>query len=86
MNEITNQQTERETQRLQGYRDELVERIDRAIGEDGTVEALSGLHLNRRSAPQEPTHTVTKPSFCVIAQRSKGVFLGNHAYRYDPLH
>jgi AraC-like DNA-binding protein len=78
--------SEREAHRAQASRDELVERIARAIREDGTVEPLEGLHLNRSSSPTEPVHGVSKPAFCVIAQGSKEVLLGDHRYLYDPAH
>jgi AraC-like DNA-binding protein len=68
------------------YREELAERIARALPEDGTVEPLNGLHLNRSSTPTEPLHGVSKPSFCVIAQGSKELLLGDSRYRYDPAH
>jgi AraC-like DNA-binding protein len=83
---LTTQQAEREAQRTQASRDELVERIARAIREDGTVEPLKGLHLNRLSSPKEPVHSVSDPAFCVIAQGSKEVFLGNERYQYDAAH
>ena len=73
-----------EAHRAQAGREELVERIARAIREDGTVEPLEGLHLNRSSAPTEPVYTVSKPVFCVIAQGSKEIRLGDTCYRYDP--
>lgn len=76
----------REQVTADSLRDELVERIARAIRQDGTVEPLKGLHLNRSSAPKEPLHRVYDPVFCVIAQGSKEVFLGNERYLYDPAH
>ena len=33
-----------------------------------------------------PVHSVSKPSFCVIAQGSKEIFLGDSRYQYDPFH
>lgn len=81
---VNQQQTEREAQRMQAYREELVERIARAIPEDGIVQPLQGLHLGRVSAPLERIHSVIDPSFCVIAQGSKEVFFGNTRYQYDP--
>src|SRR5687768_18591955 len=66
--------------------DELAERIVRALPEDGEVEPLKGLHLFRSSTPTERLHGVSKPSFCVIAQGSKEVMLGDSRYRYDPAH
>ncbi len=86
MDPMNPQQAEREAHRAQASRDELVERIARAIREDGTVEPLKGLHLNRSSSPKEPLHSVYDPVFCVIAQGSKEVFLGNERYLYDPAH
>lgn len=85
--EVTSQpQAERETQWVRAYREELVERIARAIREDGTVQPLPGLHLGRLSSPLEEIHSALEPSFCVIAQGSKEVLLGNSRYRYDPFH
>jgi AraC-like DNA-binding protein len=80
------QQVEGEAHRAQANRDELVERIARAIREDGRVEPLKGLHLHRRSSPTEWVHGVSDLAFCVIAQGSKEVLLGDNRYRYDPAH
>jgi AraC-like DNA-binding protein len=67
-------------------RDELAGRIARAVREDGTVEPLEGLRLARASSPTEAVHSVSTPSFCVIAQGSKEILLGEDRYRYDPAH
>lgn len=80
------QQAAREAQRLRVNRDELVERIVQVLPEDGNAHPLPGLHLFRRSATQGLLHGVTIPSFCVIAQGSKEVFLGDSRYQYDPFH
>jgi AraC-like DNA-binding protein len=40
--------------------------------------------LRRASAPTEMGHGVSYPSFCVIAQGSKEILLGESRYRYDP--
>ena len=85
MNSINHRQAEREAQQAQANRDELVERIARAVGTDGTVEPLKGLYLHRVSSPTR-LHTVSDPCFCVIAQGSKEVLLGNERYQYDPAH
>ena len=66
------------------YRDELAERIGRALRADGTTEPLAGLHLHRMSQPTERVPGVSTPSFCVIAQGSKKVYLGEKCYDYDP--
>jgi AraC-like DNA-binding protein len=86
MDGINHQQAEREAQRMQVNREELVERISRAIREDGVSQPLQGLHLGRLSAPLEQIHGVLEPSLCVIAQGSKEVLLGDSRYRYDPFH
>jgi AraC-like DNA-binding protein len=80
------QQAVREAHRAQATGDELAELIAQVIREDGTVEPLKGLHLNRASSPKEPLYSVYDPVFCVIAQGSKEVFLGNERYQYDPYH
>ncbi|HEU4324111.1 MAG TPA: AraC family transcriptional regulator [Roseiflexaceae bacterium] len=84
MDALSGGQSEREAQRVQAGRDELAERIARAVREDGAVEPLEGLRLRRISAPTPPGHGVSVPAFCVIAQGSKEVLLGDNRYRYDP--
>src|SRR2546421_2934750 len=80
------QQADGEAARVQANREELVERIARAMREDGTTQPLQGLHLSRSSLPLKPLHSVLEPSLCVIAQGSKEVLLGDSRYRYDPSH
>ncbi len=75
-----------DARREEANRAELVERIAHAIREDGRVEPLKGLRLNRASAPTELAHGVSDPAFCVIAQGSKEVFLGEERFQYDPMH
>jgi AraC-type transcriptional regulator N-terminus len=86
MSPMIKEQAEREIQRLQANREELVERVSRVLREDGTVQPLPGLHLARSSEPSAPLHGVSTPSVCVIVQGSKEVLLGESRYRYDPLH
>ncbi len=83
---IQHEQAEREAHRAEANKDELVELIARAVREDGAVEPLKGLHLQRSSLPKEPLHSVYDPVFCVVAQGSKEVFLSNERYLYDPSH
>ena len=80
------QWTEREAQLLQASREELVERIAKAIREDGTTQPLPGLHLYRHSFPQEQVYSLVEPSLCVVAQGSKEFLLGESRYQYDPFH
>lgn len=68
------------------YRKELAERIARAVPQDGRVEPLKGLYLYRSSTKTDPLHGVSEPAFCVIAQGSKQVLLGDSVYRYDQAH
>jgi len=86
MDQMTIQQVERTAHKAQANREELVDLIARAVREDGTVEPLNGLFLQRSSTPKEPLHGVSDPAFCVIAQGSKEVFLGHERYQYDPAH
>ena len=86
MEKFKQQQAEREAQRMQANHQELIERIMQAIPENGVAQPLAGLFLARASLPNEPVHSVVKPSFCVIAQGAKEVLLGDNRYRYDPAH
>jgi AraC-like DNA-binding protein len=80
------EQSVRGAQRAEASRDELVERLAQVVHTDGTAEPLDGLRLRRASAPTELGHGVSDPAFCVIAQGSKEVRLGERRYRYDPAH
>src|SRR6266704_3238789 len=83
MNIMIHQQAEREAELMQAHHEELVERIARAIRQDGTIQPIQGLHLSRSSLPLKPLHSVLKPSLCVIAQGSKEVLLGDRRYIYN---
>lgn len=80
------QPVERDAQKVQANREELVERIARAIREDGTIEPLKGIRLRRSSSATSLVPGVTTPSFCMIAQGCKEIHLGEETYRYDPYH
>src|SRR6266705_3645660 len=86
MNVMIHKPAEREAERVQANREELVERIARAMRDVGTAQPLQGLPLSRSSLPLKPLHSVLEPSLCVIAQGSKEVLLGDSRYRYDPSH
>ncbi|GCE06781.1 AraC family transcriptional regulator [Dictyobacter aurantiacus] len=85
MDVMTHRPAERETLRARANREELAERIGRAIREDGSIQPLpgQGLYLARRSSPLERVHSVVEPSVAVIAQGSKMVMLGESRYLYD---
>lgn len=79
-------ETARLALRMQANREELVERIGRAVPQDGTAQVLEGLTLARASVPHGLVHSIIQPSLCVIAQGSKEVMLGESRYRYDSDH
>jgi hypothetical protein len=83
---INHQQAEREAQRMQANQEELVERIAQVVRDDGSRQPLPGLHLARATTPLGRIPSVLEPSFCVIAQGSKEVLLGDSRYQYDPYH
>lgn len=83
---MTPQQKERAAQRVQANREELVERMMRALPEDGSLEPLDGIRLFRSSSPTELNPNLSDPAFAVIAQGSKELYLGEEYYRYDPYH
>jgi AraC-like DNA-binding protein len=80
----TQQQAERDAQRMRANREELVERIWRVLPADGHAQPLPGIHLHRTSTAGEAVYSIAEPSFCVIAQGSKEVLLGDSRYHYDP--
>lgn len=73
-----------EAQRTQVNHLELIDRITQAIAHDGLIEPLHGLFLHRASAPTEPIHGITIPSFCVVAQGCKLLLLGEDQYYFAP--
>jgi len=83
---MNHREAKRKAQRMQSNREELIERMARAIPGDGILEVFSGFFLGRSSQPTEMLHSVFKPAFCVIAQGSKQVLLGEEIFRYDPGH
>jgi AraC-like DNA-binding protein len=73
-------------QRIEVSRKELIERMTRAIADDQALEVFPGVFLARSSQLTERMHSVFTPAFCVIAQGSKQVLLGDEVFRYDPGH
>jgi AraC-like DNA-binding protein len=86
MSFMSHREEKLEKQRMKITREELVERMTRAVPKDGLLGAFPGVVLGRFSRPTEWVYTVFKPSFCVIAQGSKEVLLGEEVFRYDPGH
>ncbi len=67
-------------------RQELADRIARALRTDGAIECQPGLHFRRYSRPGERVYAFSEPAFCVIAQGSKLILLGDDCFRYDSAH
>ena len=77
-------QSEHQVRRLQAAREELADRIARALPRDGAFEPQPDLHFRRHSRPAERVYGFYPPAFCVIAQGSKDILLGEDIFRYDP--
>ena len=86
MRKMTNITTELQVRRMEADREELAERIARALPRDGKVEPQPGLVFTRLSSPTEPVHAVLEPWLCMIAQGAKDVLLGDEWFHYDPAH
>ncbi|WP_459557345.1 AraC family transcriptional regulator [Lacunimicrobium album] len=65
---------------------ELAQRIAALIEDDGTIEMRPGVFLSRSAELAGRFYGSCEPSFCVIAQGSKTVQLGDDIFRYDPAH
>jgi AraC-like DNA-binding protein len=81
---MNRREAKREAQRARIYREELLERMARALPEDGAFEALDGLFLGRSSKPVEWSYPLHQPAFCFVVQGSKRLLLGEEVFRYDP--
>ncbi len=81
-----NETSQRQTRRIQADQEELAERLARALPRDGTVEPRPGVHFRRHSNPTQRVYACSQPSFCVIAQGSKDILLGEDKFRYDTAH
>jgi AraC-like DNA-binding protein len=83
---MNHQDAKRKQQRIRSSREELIERMMRVVPADGVREVYPGLFLARSARLTEHLHSVFKPAFCVIAQGSKQVLLGEEVLTYDPGH
>lgn len=72
--------------RLDAGREELAERITAAFSGLGLLEIFPGIGIARACSPTQPLHSVFTPAFCVIAQGSKKVMLGEDSFKYDTGH
>lgn len=65
---------------------ELVERLSRALPNDGAIEVFPGFNLSRMSLLKETARGVYEPAFCFVAQGAKEAQLGDEIFRFDPEH
>ncbi len=86
MRKMINAREENQTRRMRADREELAARIAKGIRHDGRLEVQPGVFFNRLSIPNRPLYGVLVPSFCVIAQGSKDILLGDECFHYDPAH
>jgi AraC-like DNA-binding protein len=64
---------------------ELGKLIERYTGQDGVhPTSIPSLFLIRESIITEPISRVNEPSFCIIFQGEKEVWLGEECFRYGP--
>jgi AraC-like DNA-binding protein len=82
---MNKQEVDRNSQRMRANSEELVERISRAMTEDGVREAIPGFFLARSSKLSESPNSVHQPALCFVAQGSKHALLGDEVFRYDPM-
>jgi AraC-like DNA-binding protein len=83
---MNSRETKRDEQRVQSNREELLERMARALPEDGAREVLDGFFLARLTKPTESPLTLFQPAFCFVAQGGKQVLVGEEVLWYDPGH
>lgn len=86
MRKMTNPANDRDIRRIQADREELADRIAQALPHDGSAEPQPNLHIARLSKSGERVYAVCEPAFCVIAQGSKIILLGEEVFRYDSSH
>lgn len=81
--------TDRLTEQLQVtvMRAELAAMVEQHTGSDGVHQTvIPRLAFSRATQSQNPVHAIFEPAFCVLAQGSKRVLLGNEVYIYDSSH
>lgn len=71
---------------MRSNREELLERMARAIPGDGAREALDGLFLARLTRPTESALALYQPALCFVVQGGKQVLVGGDVLWYDPGH
>lgn len=70
-------------QRTRANRDELADRLGKAIQQNGILDPIPGVRLARSDQPTEKVFSSSRPSFCIVAQGAKEIYLGDSRYYYD---
>jgi len=71
-------------QLLNKSQDDLAKLIERHVEEDGThATAIPSLFFMRHSKVTGPSYGVYKPSFCIVVQGAKDVWLAQERFKYS---
>ncbi len=81
---MNSREIDREKQRAQSGREELLERMALALPNDGAIETLDGLFLARLTEPMETKLALYEPALCFVVQGGKQVLVGEDVLQYDP--
>jgi len=73
-------------EKMNANRNELVRLISSVVVEDGTIEAMPGLHLSRSTQLSTSPSVLLRPAFCFVAQGGKKAMLADEVFHYDPGH
>ncbi|GFZ83599.1 transcriptional regulator [Paenibacillus marchantiophytorum] len=70
---------------ITNQQNELAKIIERYAENDGVyATAIPSLFFIRRSSMSEPSYSVYEPSFCIVAQGAKEVWLAQERFEYNP--
>ena len=73
------------SERIYKQQDELARLIERHAAEDGVhTTAIPSLFFMRYSNVTGPSYGVYKPSFCIVVQGAKEVWLAQERFKYSP--
>lgn len=72
--------------RIRLGREELFDRVQKLIPEDGASEVFPGFFVARSSKPTESVNSIYQPALCFVVQGGKRVLLGEEVFWYDPGH
>src|SRR4028118_1560216 len=72
--------------RIQINREEIFDRIQRLLPEDGILEPFPGFFLARSSKPTQSVQSIYQPALCFVVQGGKRVLLGEEVFWAGPGH